>query len=89
VLTTVEPNKAHKGTSYDAYEYTAHSHTYITDDMPSMRVTYDLSPIQVCVCVGVCLFDQFLVLICAAATGEGGSQILVRKWLLYLKLSLV
>lgn len=47
VLTTVEPNKNHKGSSYDAYEYTAHSHTYITEDTPSMRVTYDLSPIQV------------------------------------------
>jgi len=48
VLTTVEPDKAHKGLSYDAYEYTAHSHTYQTDiDVPSMKVTYTLSPIQV------------------------------------------
>ena len=50
VLTTVEPNAAHRGSSYDAYEYTAHSHTYTTDDIPSMRVTYDLSPIQVRMC---------------------------------------
>jgi len=53
VLTTVEPDKAHKGLSYDAYEYTAHSHTYQTDEMPSMRVTYDMSPIQVGAHVGL------------------------------------
>ena len=45
--TTIEPRSAHKGNSYDAYEYTAHSHTFETDATPSMRVTYDLSPIQV------------------------------------------
>eukprot|EP00798_Chlamydomonas_sp_ICE-L_P004688 gene4688-14890_t len=49
VLTTVEPKDGHKKNMYDAYEYTAHSHTFVSDDVPSVKVTYDLSPIQILV----------------------------------------
>lgn len=69
VLTTVEPDKGHKGTSYDAYEYTAHSHTYQTDEMPSMRVTYDLSPIQILVNVVKKPWYHFLTTTCAIIGG--------------------
>lgn len=47
VLTTVEPQDGRKGSAYDAYEYTAHSHTFMSDQVPSVRLTYDMSPIQV------------------------------------------
>ncbi|KAF5839918.1 endoplasmic reticulum vesicle transporter [Dunaliella salina] len=69
VLTTVEPDQGHKGTSYDAYEYTAHSHTYQTDEMPSMRVTYDLSPIQILVNVVKKPWYHFLTTTCAIIGG--------------------
>lgn len=49
VLTTIEPKDGHRGSAYDAYEYTAHSHSFLSDSIPSVRVTFDLSPIQVCV----------------------------------------
>lgn len=49
VLTTVEPRDGHKGSSYDAYEYTAHSHTFMSDNIPSVKVTFDLSPMQILV----------------------------------------
>jgi hypothetical protein len=47
VLTTVEPRGGNRLFGYDAYEYTAHSHTFLSDDVPSAKVTFDLSPIQV------------------------------------------
>jgi hypothetical protein len=47
VLTTVESRDGHKSGAYDAYEYTAHSHTYVSDDVPSTKISFDLSPIQV------------------------------------------
>lgn len=47
VLTTVKPRNAPAGAGYDAYEYTVHSHTFLSDDIPSAKVTFDLSPIQV------------------------------------------
>lgn len=47
VLTTVEPRSGNPLLGYDSYEYTAHSHTFMSDDIPSAKVTFDLSPIQV------------------------------------------
>ena len=35
--TTVEPARHRRETSYDAYEYTAHSHTYNSFDIPSAK----------------------------------------------------
>lgn len=53
MLTTIEPSD-HAGEKYDAYEYTVHSHTFETDNIPSARFTYDLSPIQVRFQLGPC-----------------------------------
>jgi hypothetical protein len=47
VTTTIEPRRHTRGSSFDAYEYTVHSHTYVTDKTPTAKFTYDLSPIQV------------------------------------------
>ena len=47
VTTTIEPTRRAKGAAYDAYEYTARSHTYLSDATPAAKFTYDLSPIQV------------------------------------------
>jgi hypothetical protein len=43
----VEPVHGKQGSAYDAYEYIAHSHTYMSDNQPTAKFTYDLSPIQV------------------------------------------
>ncbi len=71
VLTTIEPQGAAKGSGYDAYEYTAHSYSFITDQLPAVRLTYDVSPIQVrrvCVCVCVCVCTNRTLTVC---TGLG------------------
>jgi hypothetical protein len=47
VMTSIEPKGGRKGAGYDAFEYTAHSHTYMSDSQPTAKFTYDLSPIQV------------------------------------------
>lgn len=47
VLTTIEPVSGRGEQSFDAYEYTVHSHTYNTDEIPSAKFSYDMSPIQV------------------------------------------
>lgn len=49
VMTSIEPKGSRRGAGYDAYEYIAHSHTYMSDSQPTAKITYDLSPIQVCV----------------------------------------
>ncbi len=49
VLTTIEPRHSRHAGTYDAYEYTAHSHTYQADSIPAAKFTYDLSPIQILV----------------------------------------
>ena len=37
MLTTVEPAHHRRDSTYDAYEYTAHSHTYNTFEIPSAK----------------------------------------------------
>lgn len=49
VTTTVLPKSERLAATYDAYEYTAHSHTYASEMIPSVKFTYDLSPIQIVV----------------------------------------
>lgn len=56
VLTTIEPGKGKGDQAIDAYEYTVHSHTYNTDEIPSAKFSYDMSPIQVC---HVCMYPKF------------------------------
>lgn len=47
VRTTIEPLHGGQGSNYDAYEYNARSHTYISDHQPTAKFSYDLSPMQV------------------------------------------
>jgi hypothetical protein len=46
-MTSIEPRGGARGSAYDAFEYISHSHTYISDNQPTAKFTYDLSPIQV------------------------------------------
>lgn len=48
VRTTVEPlgHKNHH-VQYDAYEYLANHHSYKRDEHPTVKITYNLSPLQV------------------------------------------
>lgn len=53
VRTTVEPlNGRHPGVHYDAYEYLANHHSYKRDEHPTVKITYNLSPLQVGVAAG-------------------------------------
>lgn len=49
VRTTVEPlGGPHRpGVQYDAYEYLANHHSYKRDEHPTVKITYNLSPLQV------------------------------------------
>jgi hypothetical protein len=50
VRTTVEPighSGRHTGVHYDAYEYLANHHSYKRDEHPTVKITYNLSPLQV------------------------------------------
>eukprot|EP00197_Chlamydomonas_leiostraca_P009725 CAMPEP_0202865692 /NCGR_PEP_ID=MMETSP1391-20130828/6300_1 /ASSEMBLY_ACC=CAM_ASM_000867 /TAXON_ID=1034604 /ORGANISM="Chlamydomonas leiostraca, Strain SAG 11-49" /LENGTH=473 /DNA_ID=CAMNT_0049545559 /DNA_START=97 /DNA_END=1518 /DNA_ORIENTATION=- len=69
VLTTIEPQGGHKGSAYDAYEYTAHSHSFLSDQVPSVRVTFDLSPIQILVREISKPWYHFLTTTCAIIGG--------------------
>ncbi|GFR46085.1 hypothetical protein Agub_g7570 [Astrephomene gubernaculifera] len=69
VRTTIEPAHSRHAGSYDAYEYTAHSHTFQSDDLPSVRFTYDLSPIQILVQETGKPWYQFLTTSCAIIGG--------------------
>ena len=58
-----------KGNSYDAYEYTAHSHTFLSDDIPSVKVSFDLSPMQILVKETGKPLYHFLTTTCAIIGG--------------------
>jgi hypothetical protein len=50
VRTTVEPighSGRNPGVHYDAYEYLANHHSYKRDEHPTVKITYNLSPLQV------------------------------------------
>lgn len=69
VLTTVEAKGGARFGAYDAYEYTQHSHTFLSDDIPSVKFTFDLSPLQILVReVGKPLY-HFLTTSCAIIGG--------------------
>ncbi|KAJ9521082.1 hypothetical protein QJQ45_022820 [Haematococcus lacustris] len=67
VLTTIEPRQG--AGQYDAYEYTAHSHTYLSDNIPSVKVAFDLSPIQILVREVAKPWYHFLTTSCAIIGG--------------------
>lgn len=69
VLTTVQPKRRPSTQSYDAYEYTVHSHTFLSDDIPSARVTFDLSPIQILVKDADKPLYHFITTTCAIVGG--------------------
>lgn len=62
-MTSIEPRGGARGSAYDAFEYISHSHTYISDNQPTAKFTYDLSPIQVCLvwCAWVCSYTAYIV----------------------------
>jgi hypothetical protein len=47
VRTTIQPLHGGKASAYDAYEYNAHSHTYVSDHQPTAKFSYDLAAMQV------------------------------------------
>ena len=71
VLTTVEPQKSAEG-RIDAYEYTVHSHMYVTDRdlfIPTAKFSYDMSPIQIVVTQQSKAFYHFVTTTCAIIGG--------------------
>eukprot|EP00775_Hariotina_reticulata_P009534 gene9534-9698_t len=69
VMTSIEPKGTRRGAGYDAYEYIAHSHTYMSDSQPTAKITYDLSPIQVVVREQRKHWYHFLTTTCAIIGG--------------------
>ena len=69
VLTSVEPSKKNHDASFDAYEYTVHSHLYNTDDVPAAKFSYDMSPIQIVVTERKKAFYHFVTTTCAIIGG--------------------
>eukprot|EP00878_Enallax_costatus_P014548 GHUV01015219.1.p1 GENE.GHUV01015219.1~~GHUV01015219.1.p1 ORF type:complete len:378 (+),score=57.58 GHUV01015219.1:239-1372(+) len=69
VRTTVQPLHGGRANSYDAYEYVAHSHTYISDQQPTAKFSYGLSPLQVVVKELPKHWYKFLTTTCAVIGG--------------------
>ena len=74
-MTTVLPRGATLGSGaaasgdYDAYEYTMHSHTYVTDGIPAAKFSHDMSPIQIVVREEPRRWYHFLTMTCAIIGG--------------------
>lgn len=69
VLTSVEPSRKDHEASFDAYEYTVHSHLYNSDDVPTAKFSYDMSPIQIVVTERKKAFYHFVTTTCAIIGG--------------------
>eukprot|EP01025_Chloroclados_australasicus_P008753 TRINITY_DN131_c3_g1_i1.p1 TRINITY_DN131_c3_g1~~TRINITY_DN131_c3_g1_i1.p1 ORF type:complete len:477 (+),score=32.38 TRINITY_DN131_c3_g1_i1:245-1675(+) len=70
VQTTIKPLTIRRGMGdYDAYEYTVHSHTFNTEDVPAARIAYDMSPIQIVVTQQRRQWYHFLTTLCAIIGG--------------------
>lgn len=69
VLTTIEPLRNNRESSFDAYEYTVHSHTYQSDEIPEAKFTYDMSPIQIVVTEKPKYLYHFITTTCAIIGG--------------------
>eukprot|EP00803_Ostreobium_quekettii_P007184 evm.model.scf_511.4 EVM.evm.TU.scf_511.4 scf_511:75376-78345(+) len=69
VLTTIEAGSGSTFTDYDAYEYTVHSHAYISETIPSAKFSYQLSPIQIVVRERPRHWYRFLTSTCAIVGG--------------------
>lgn len=69
VLTTIEPLRRTKEHEFNAYEYTVHSHTFNTEDIPAAKFSYDMSPIQIVVREKRKAFYHFVTTLCAIIGG--------------------
>lgn len=69
VLTSVQPSAKNSEASFDAYEYTVHSHLYNTDDVPTAKFSYDMSPIQIIVTEKRKALYHFVTTTCAIIGG--------------------
>ncbi|KAK9832652.1 hypothetical protein WJX81_007592 [Elliptochloris bilobata] len=69
VRTTIEPAHRPRENSYDAYEYTAHSHTYNSFEIPSAKFSYALSPVQIIVAEQRRAWYHFVTTTCAVVGG--------------------
>lgn len=69
VLTSVEPSRKNHDASFDAYEYTVHSHVYNSDDVPAAKFSYETSPIQIIVTERKKAFYHFVTTTCAIIGG--------------------
>ncbi len=70
MLTSIEP-QSRPDARFDAYEYTAQSHVYISDhdETPAAKFTYDQSPIQIVVTEKPKAWYHFLTAVCAVVGG--------------------
>eukprot|EP00898_Chlorokybus_atmophyticus_P005598 jgi/Chlat1/6039/Chrsp4S06206 len=66
ILTTVETRS---GARHNAYEYTAHSHSYEATELPIAKFSYDPSPFQVVVTEERRKFSHFITNMCAIIGG--------------------
>lgn len=71
VLTTVQPVRGGRLSAYDAYEYTVHSHSYVSDyaGTPAAKFTYQTSAMQVVVLELSRQWYHFLTTTCAIIGG--------------------
>lgn len=69
VRTTIQSGSGFKRMDFDAYEYTVHSHSYLSESIPTAKFSYDLSPIQVVVREEERQWYTFLTSTCAIVGG--------------------
>lgn len=65
----MEPRGTRHAGTYDAYEYTAHSHSYLSDSIPTAKFSFDISPIQILVIEVGRKWYHFLTTSCAIIGG--------------------
>lgn len=69
VLTTIMPLKRPRDNKFDAYEYTAQSHTFSGEGIPAAKFSYTMSPIQIIVTEQKKAFYHFVTTTCAIIGG--------------------
>lgn len=69
VLTTIETGAGSEHKDFDAYEYTVHSHSYLSESIPTAKFSYDLSPIQIVVREEERQWYTFITSTCAIVGG--------------------
>jgi hypothetical protein len=69
VLTTVEPLKLPQHQYVQSYDYTAHSNSFHSADVPVAKFHYELSPMQVVITENKRSFSHFITNMCAIIGG--------------------